>query len=368
MDNTTAFLKANASSLTDNQMDSVAVNILDIVGKLATNLEAAFKNPLQSDLNAALAYEKANYNNLFTYLPNDPSQIRYVDEMTQAEWAQEAAFLQQKALAKQLIASMNNMMDALEQALIQRMLASGQSSGTLSYTVNGVSLVISVGKPGDVFKNPLDCNDWTILDLHSFETPQWNHTILLQFQPIEGCQIDEDIWIFAAFQRLPGPLPQDNDWSFKIEDRQFSTYKFVPTELLRNRTGRFFIGLGITAVNNTENTTIIVDYNNFTVAPVNWKFTHDIPIDINYALKAIRKGGFYYSPDPVDMFDATGLTNIEVVGDSLVEFSTTHLTTFSAGLFTPEILPDFNYQYLVAMYPVNIFYYVFIERQNYPYG
>lgn len=162
MDNTTAFLKANASSLTDNQMDSVAVNILGIVGKLATNLEAAFKNPLQSDLNAALAYEKGNYNNLFTYLPNDPSQIRYVDEMTQAEWAQQAVFLQQKALAKQLIASMNNMMDALEQALIQRMLASGQSSGTLSYTVNGVSLVISVGKPGDVFKNPLDCNDWTV--------------------------------------------------------------------------------------------------------------------------------------------------------------------------------------------------------------
>jgi hypothetical protein len=98
------------------------------------------------------------------------------------------------------------------------------------------------------------------------------------------------------------------DHLFSIIKLLVSTYKFVPTELLRNRTGRFFIGLGITAVNNTDNTTIIVDYNNFTAAPANWKFTHDIPIDIKYALKATRKGGFYYSPDPVDMFDATGLT------------------------------------------------------------
>ena len=46
---------------------------------------------------------------------------------------------------------------------------------------------------------------------------------------------------------------------------------------------------------------------------------------------------------------------MELAGDSTVEFNTNHLTTFSAGLFTPNIPSDFSYTYLIQSYPVDDF-------------
>lgn len=63
------------------------------------------------------------------------AQIRYIEEYTREEWAQEAAFLRQKGLAKQIIESMNNMASALEDALVQRALETG-SLLSMSYTVH----------------------------------------------------------------------------------------------------------------------------------------------------------------------------------------------------------------------------------------
>lgn len=66
------------------------------------------------------------------------AQIRYIEEYTREEWAQEAAFLRQKALAKQIIESMNNLVSALEDALVQKALETG-SSLSMSYTVQSTN-------------------------------------------------------------------------------------------------------------------------------------------------------------------------------------------------------------------------------------
>lgn len=55
-------------------------------------------NPLYSDLMKNLAYEKANYDDIFNSLPRDSSKIRYVEEYTQEEWAAEATRLVQQQI------------------------------------------------------------------------------------------------------------------------------------------------------------------------------------------------------------------------------------------------------------------------------
>ncbi|KAH7691434.1 LOV-1 protein, partial [Aphelenchoides avenae] len=60
--------------------------------------------------------------------------------------------------------------------------------------------------------------NYSVLDYSSFETTQYNRSLFLEFTPLYAGDLDGDVWLFVAFQRLPGPLDGDYDWKTRIND------------------------------------------------------------------------------------------------------------------------------------------------------
>uniref|UniRef100_A0A914ZGC9 Uncharacterized protein n=1 Tax=Parascaris univalens TaxID=6257 RepID=A0A914ZGC9_PARUN len=79
--------------------------------------------------------------------------------------------------------------------------------------------------------------DYQVLDIHSFVTTAWNGSLFIDFKKGSGSVEGGEIWIFVAFQRLPGPLPEDHDWRFLVGNQKgkqakHDYAKFLSTLLL----------------------------------------------------------------------------------------------------------------------------------------
>ncbi|CAJ0562445.1 unnamed protein product, partial [Mesorhabditis spiculigera] len=161
LQNAEDFIRANGSSLTPEQQSAVAQQSLSMVTDLFNTMDAALANPSAQDLQNCLAYEKLNYNDIFDVLPKDASQIRYVDEYTEEEWALEATKLIQQQLARQMAAQVKSMLSAVEDMLVATALKNGPLPQCITQTGGGNTLKVCLGNASDVLANPIECNTWT---------------------------------------------------------------------------------------------------------------------------------------------------------------------------------------------------------------
>ncbi|CAD6198634.1 unnamed protein product [Caenorhabditis auriculariae] len=193
-----------------------------------------------------------------------------------------------------------------------------------------------------------DLNSYQILDLHTFQTTSWNSSLQLEIVP-SLYLFDVDMphpVLFLAFQRLPGPLPQDHDVRFQLKRANEISTIFVPAEQLLNQTSLFYFGVG--SRTDTVNESLA---NYGTVDDSQWTFKRKI--DFDYEIRAYTKGCYYYL-STADRFDNEGLSPMYLAGDQIVKCSTNHLTLFSVGVFAPEIPADFKYEYIQQKLPKNV--------------
>uniref|UniRef100_A0A1I8AL77 PLAT domain-containing protein n=1 Tax=Steinernema glaseri TaxID=37863 RepID=A0A1I8AL77_9BILA len=433
LDKTNDYLRENAHKLSDEEMNAATGQILGIISKSAKAIRVGMQNPLKNDLDTSLAYEMENYDDLFLSLPENPADIRYVEEYSEAEWAEEAVRLKQKRAAIAMMTTLNKLFSTLEDSLIQRAFDNNDFS-PIVHSVDGSTLSLSIGLPSDLLAKEYICDDWTvkfpprlslmnvydvgereiirtsmicmeenmylfsdnakylvtsgtldlklkrvngeeivvkdaiepiilktdpkgdpgrttemlpfkfasyeILDYHTFRTIQWNSSITIEFEP--SMKLKKDVWMFVAFQRIPGPLPHDHDWRFNVKEKRFKSYFHLPAQDLWNRTGLFYVGVGTIAEGEDAlNPNASVRYN--TNISDNWVFDRKPSFD--YKLKAINKGCYFFS-EGKERFDSNGMTPQNSIGTNDVICHTYHLTTFSVGLFTPEVSSDFSYRFI----------------------
>ncbi|KAK0414175.1 hypothetical protein QR680_007183 [Steinernema hermaphroditum] len=191
---------------------------------------------------------------------------------------------------------------------------------------------------------PFKFEPYQVLDYHTFRTIQWNSSITIEFEP--NMKLEKDVWIFVAFQRLPGPLPHDHDWRFNVKEKRFKSHFPIPAPELWNRTGLFYVGVGTIAEgDDAKNPNKSVLYQ--TSISKNWVFDRKPSFD--YKLKAINKGCYFFN-DRKERFDSTGMDPQFTMGTKDVKCHADHLTTFSVGLFTPEVSGDFTYRFIRNYY------------------
>ncbi|TKR75749.1 hypothetical protein L596_016994 [Steinernema carpocapsae] len=443
LDNTNDFLKNNADKLSDKELGETADSILGIVGSVTKSINTGLKNPLSNDLQASFDYEQKNYDDLFLNVPDDPRDIRYVEEYTPEQWAEEAVRLRQKAAAKAMVNTINTLFNTIEDALVKRALDTGDTS-PITRSVDGNSLTASIGLPHDLLSKDYMCNDWIVrfpprldllnvydigerelirtsmrclvenlylssdnakylvtsgtldlklkrqngeeivvkdtlepislktdpkgyarnaieilpfkfekyqvLDLHTFRTIQWNMTVTIEFEPTQKLQ--KDVWLFASFQRIPGPMPSDHDWRFHVTEKRFRSYFHILAAELWNRTGLFYVGIGVIAEGERAlNPNLSISYPAHEFK--HWVFENTPSFD--YKIRAISKGCYYLNTVHRDArFDSTGMEPLSTTGTGRTSCLSNHLTTFSVGMFTPEIAQNFEYKYLETRYERNI--------------
>uniref|UniRef100_A0AC34GV87 Uncharacterized protein n=1 Tax=Panagrolaimus sp. ES5 TaxID=591445 RepID=A0AC34GV87_9BILA len=357
-------------------------------------MESSFSNPLASIMAKSLAYEVDNYDDIFNPLPMNPADIRYIEDFSKEEWAEQAAYYQQREYAKKLTYSMNAMITALEDALVEKLLASGQISGTISYSVGETAMHVEIGKMSDLLSQIHVCNEWTIqlpnsvtdlnnenltetdiyrlslfcqennifmytenayslvtsgyvnstlktvggeiiaienttapiiitgnnrgesnaptkmtykdfedheiLDIHTFLTEQWNGTMFIEIRVLgknnsdeDGNQNVDDAILFASYQLLPGPLPNDHDLSFTL-NKNGATFVFFDQRSMLNKTGRYYIGMGNQNCDSADNNNT-VSYDNVTTQFVPSGTCYQREVPIKYSVKAITKAAYFFN-------------------------------------------------------------------------
>ncbi|KAF8373527.1 lov-1 [Pristionchus pacificus] len=443
LNNTADYLLQNGKNMTDDDLESVAKSLLSIFGKINRDMAETLSNPLYSDLMKNLAYEKANYDDIFNSLPRDSSKIRYVEEYTQEEWAAEATRLVQQQIAREMAAQMERLMGILEDTLVERMTI----PGSVSYETDGNSMVVTAGRADQVLKMNHVCTDWTvvfpekveylntdaivneteirvslicykinpyayvdnanvlvssgalsaslktmktgmviavnqthdpiiitgkgggkpsgstlvlssdyksyqILDMHTFHTVQWNSSVVIEITPYMIRREEDpltEVWAFVGFQRLPGPFEGDYDFKIKI-DKRYKSSLFISSWDLFNRTGLFYVGIGVRSLSSSfGNDGDFVTYPS-TPSDVNgtWVFSRSVSYD--YRLRAITKGCYYFLMG-IEKWDASGIETGNYVGDVVIKCKTFHMTYFAGGIYTPEVPNDFSYQYVEQSFP-----------------
>uniref|UniRef100_A0A0N5AZ62 Adhesion G-protein coupled receptor G2 n=1 Tax=Syphacia muris TaxID=451379 RepID=A0A0N5AZ62_9BILA len=81
-----------------------------------------------------------------------------------------------------------------------------------------------------VVKEIISSYHFQILDLHAFRVNVWNSSLHIKFKSEQSKHYEGEIWLFVAFQRLPGPLVDDHDWRFLIGNK--GTNQFFYNNLL----------------------------------------------------------------------------------------------------------------------------------------
>uniref|UniRef100_F1KR83 Location of vulva defective 1 n=1 Tax=Ascaris suum TaxID=6253 RepID=F1KR83_ASCSU len=184
--------------------------------------------------------------------------------------------------------------------------------------------------------------DYQVLDIHSFVTTVWNGSLFIDFKKGSGSVEEGEIWIFVAFQRLPGPLPEDHDWRFLVGNQKVTNHFMIGSADMVNMTGRFFIGVGSTIpLHRYSNQSNVVVYTHNGSAPI--YFAKKLPFD--YTIRVLTKGCYYLADGSIG-FSNYGETIGEYVGDEFVQCLSNHLTTFSVGLFNADIPDLFKYVYI----------------------
>lgn len=102
------------------ELNDTAQNLLAMSSQIINTMINSLKNPLSSDLLKNLQYEQDNYNSIFNVLPSDPGDIRYVEEYTEAEWAQQATLIAQQNIARQMANQLKDTMNALGDAIASK--------------------------------------------------------------------------------------------------------------------------------------------------------------------------------------------------------------------------------------------------------
>ncbi|ETN69883.1 hypothetical protein NECAME_05069 [Necator americanus] len=149
----------------------------------------------------------------------------------------------------------------------------------------------SIAYPGlGVDTMATEFESYQILDIHTFQTVAWNVSLFLEIRPTSTVNLTgRDAYVFLAYQRLPGPIEHDHDHMMRI------------------------------------------------------KYPHDIRFDV-YA-RALTKGCYHYDSSRdrfINVHDVVGPYH----GDVIVQCLTNHLSTFSLGLFTPDVDIDFSFEYV----------------------
>ncbi|EPB71577.1 putative flagellar protein FliS [Ancylostoma ceylanicum] len=170
MQDATDFLKENGESLTKEQLDDTAKNLLSVVGSLTQSVEATLNNPLWSDLQHNLNTEKENYDAIFNVLPENIvidnssliADIRYVESNSEEEWAQEATRLVQQAIGKKMANQMQATMATLEDTFAKHAISNGQIPYNNTITENGNTLVVLIGNSEYMLNKNLHCDSWTV--------------------------------------------------------------------------------------------------------------------------------------------------------------------------------------------------------------
>ncbi|VDM45381.1 unnamed protein product [Toxocara canis] len=202
------------------------------------------------------------------------------------------------------------------------------------------TLSTAVDMPTEIYGG--DFQNYQVLSIRSFFTMEWNVSLFIEFKKGLGSVNGGDIWIFVSFQRLPGPLPDDHDWRFLVEDERVTNHFIVDSADMVNMTGTFFIGVGSTIPADLyTNETKAVKYTYNGSAPL--YFARELPFD--YSIRVFDKGCYYFADNNVG-FNNYGQTVGEYVGNELVRCYTNHLTPFSVSIHNPHISEFLAYVYL----------------------
>ncbi|PAV92532.1 hypothetical protein WR25_00454 [Diploscapter pachys] len=198
---------------------------------------------------------------------------------------------------------------------------------------------------------------YQVLDIHTFETTQWNSSILIEFTRINMPLLNysDDVYLFVAYQRLPGPLEEDHDFMFSLNVTRDLQSFYIASKELTNKTGLYYIGVGI-RLDDVSNRT--VDYSSISDMKKPWNFVRWL--DFDYEPRILTKGCYYFDVE-ADSFNANRTSSVFSPGDQHVRCESYHLTTFSVGLFSPEIPSDFDYDYVQDMLPDEYMYMLVVE-------
>ncbi|EGT33879.1 hypothetical protein CAEBREN_29653 [Caenorhabditis brenneri] len=138
-----------------------------------------------------------------------------------------------------------------------------------------------------------DFASYQILDLHAFRTTNWNNSLQVEIIASQDYVIpnNDDTYMFASYQSLPGPLNSNHEWMFDLNSLNTTSNYFVSSGNLINNTGLFYVGIGKrNSSTNTGNSTDIVNYGEYNNKQ--WSFAREVPMD--YQITAISKGCYFY--------------------------------------------------------------------------
>ncbi|ETN69882.1 hypothetical protein NECAME_05068 [Necator americanus] len=128
LESTTDYMRENGTYMSSEQMQETAENVLNVVSSVIESVKSTLNKPLWSDLQKNLNSEKENYDSIFNVIPDDigenppenlfmssfsctfryssnfekktslTANIRYVEDYTEEEWAEEATKLVQQSI------------------------------------------------------------------------------------------------------------------------------------------------------------------------------------------------------------------------------------------------------------------------------
>ncbi|CAI4220999.1 unnamed protein product [Auanema sp. JU1783] len=441
----------NADIMTREEMFQIAANSMDTSIALIETLKNSEKSFLKSDINRTKAYEEENFNDIFNVLPEDPADIRYVEEYTDDEWGREAIQIAFKKTAKaassQILSIMNTFSDSIAQKELEEnglpfmhtiesgdsgiVLAGGNETALLNkayrchnweiefpekfsdlnlnlspsqnvflnifcfetqlhfYSENSAELansgtlevilkdenmksrcfIISLFRSlprsaisriskalipivithstinGDISQPNLFLGtfseQYTVLNLGWFKIPTWNSSLEIEIRTLdERQQGKNDLELFyLSFQSIPGVRDRQYDFRHDISQSGVSRY-FIANELLENAYNNFIFGLGQLGPNRTGEP---MTENMF--EHISGNRTHEITVQ--------TKGCYAFNYES-ELFDSDGIVSNDPLGKNLIKCGTTHLSSFSVGLFVTEVNNKFSFNFTIDIISKNV--------------
>ncbi|KAK6750642.1 hypothetical protein RB195_002551 [Necator americanus] len=360
LESTTDYMRENGTYMSSEQMQETAENVLNVVSSVIESVKSTLNKPLWSDLQKNLNSEKENYDSIFNVIPDDIGPKLQTQGRKMAAQIQEAMSVLEDTFANRAINNgeipYSNTVKFPESISD---LGVDNLTGTNDYRlgmwcyeenpfmVNNTHKTINI--TGEAATYPglgvdtmaTEFESYQILDIHTFQTVAWNVSLFLEIRPTSTVNLTgRDAYVFLAYQRLPGPIEHDHDHMMRIKYPHDTNFMYVPGTVLRNQTGLFYIGIGV--VDNSGKNCVEFPPPSG-VMTGNYCFMQNIRFDV-YA-RALTKGCYHYDSSRdrfINVHDVVGPYH----GDVIVQCLTNHLSTFSLGLFTPDVDIDFSFEYV----------------------
>ncbi|VDM78194.1 unnamed protein product [Strongylus vulgaris] len=116
---------------------------------------------------------------------------------------------------------------------------------------------------------------------------------------------NKEVYVFLSYQRLPGPLAHDHDSMFHIRNLQGTNFLSVPEDHLVNKTGLFYVGIGIVDTNGKD--CVRTSFLTREFLP----YIHPAGIRFEVSARALTKGCYHYD-NSTDHFENTA--NVVSIG------------------------------------------------------